>query len=53
MKKRTENERGTQVENGPGVAFVQLVEQMLTGMATTRHALLAGVHAHGLAALDF
>jgi hypothetical protein len=52
MKKRTENERGTQAENGPGAELVQLVEPMLTGMATTRDDLLAWVHAHGLAALD-
>jgi putative transposase len=52
MKKRTENERGTQAENRPGVELVRLVEPMLTGMATTRYDLLAWVHAHGLAALD-
>src|SRR5262245_35352923 len=52
MKKRTENERGAQAENGTGVELGQLVQPMLTGMATTRHDLLAWVHAHGLAALD-
>jgi len=52
MKKRTENERGRQAENGRGAELGRLVEPMLTGMATTRQDLLAWVHAHGLAALD-
>src|SRR5215813_8538620 len=52
MKKRTERERGTQAENGTGAEVAKLVEPMLTGMAATRHDLLAWVHAHGLAALD-
>src|SRR5215831_10928486 len=52
MKKRTEKEQRAQAENGPGVEVAQLVEPMLTGMATTRHDLLAWVHAQGLAALD-
>jgi hypothetical protein len=49
MKKRTERARRT---NGTGANLVQLAEPMLMGMATTRHDLLAWVHAHGLAALD-
>src|SRR5262245_54900782 len=52
MKKRTEKERGAQAKNGTGVELGQLVRPMLTGMATTRHDLLAWVHAQGLAALD-
>ena len=52
MKKRTESAPRTQAENEAGLALAQLVEPMLAGMATTRHNLLAWVHAHGLAALD-
>jgi putative transposase len=53
MIKRTEREQRTQEEKkGPGVELGDLVGPMLTGMATTRHDLLAWVHAHGLAALD-
>src|SRR6266566_5694786 len=36
------------VEEAP---YVRVVGPMLTGMATTRHDLLAWVHAHGLAAV--
>jgi putative transposase len=52
MIKRTERDQRTQEEKGPGVELGDLVGPMLTGMATTRHDLLAWVHAHGLAALD-
>jgi len=54
MIKRTERDQRTQEEKkkGPGVELGALVGPMLTGMATTRHDLLAWVHAHGLAALD-
>src|SRR2546426_8565871 len=52
MTKRTEKDQRTQAEKGPGVDLGALVGPMLTGMATTRHDLLAWVHAHGLAALD-
>ena len=52
MIKRTERDQRTQEEKGPGVDLGALVGPMLTGMATTRHDLLAWVHAHGLAALD-
>jgi len=52
MIKRTERDQRTQEEKGPGVEPGDLVGPMLTGMATTRHDLLAWVHAHGLAALD-
>jgi putative transposase len=52
MTKRTEKQAGTQAENGAAGALRHLVEPMLSGMATTRHDLLAWVHAHGLAALD-
>jgi putative transposase len=52
MTKRTERDQRTQEEKGPGVELDALVGPMLTGMATTRHDLLAWVHAHGLAALD-
>ena len=52
MTKRTERDQRTQEEKGPGVELGALVGPMLTGMATTRHDLLAWVHAHGLAALD-
>src|SRR5438128_12058623 len=52
MNKRTERDQRTQAEKGPGVELGALVGPMLTGMATTRHDLLAWVHAHGLAALD-
>ena len=52
MKKRTERHERTQAENGAGAELGHLVEPMLMGMATTRHDLLAWVHAHGLAALD-
>ena len=51
MSKRTERDQRTQEEKGPGVELGALVGPMLTGMATTRHDLLAWVHAHGLAAL--
>src|SRR5262245_21993354 len=52
IKKRTGKEGGAQAENGAGVELGQLVRPMLTGMATTRHDLLAWVHANGLAARD-
>jgi putative transposase len=52
MIKRTERDQRTQEEKGPSVELGALVGPMLTGMATTRHDLLAWVHAHGLAALD-
>src|SRR2546427_7375838 len=52
MTKRTERDQQTQEEKGRGVELGDLVGPMLTGMATTRHDLLAWVHAHGLAALD-
>src|SRR6266849_2300666 len=52
MIKRTERDQRTQEEKGPGGELGDLVGPMLTGMATTRHDLLAWVHAHGLAALD-
>ena len=52
MIKRTERDQRTQEEKGTGVELGDLVGPMLTGMATTRHDLLAWVHAHGLAALD-
>src|SRR5215470_5836078 len=52
MTKRTERDQRTQEEKGMGVELGALVGPMLTGMATTRHDLLAWVHAHGLAALD-
>jgi hypothetical protein len=52
MTKRTERGQRRQAENGAGPTLAHLVEPMLTGMATTRHDLLAWVHAHGLAALD-
>src|SRR3989475_6981498 len=52
MTKRTERDQQTQEEKGRGVELGALVGPMLTGMATTRHDLLAWVHAHGLAALD-
>src|SRR6266850_6277564 len=52
MSKRTERDQQTQEEKGRGVELGALVGPMLTGMATTRHDLLAWVHAHGLAALD-
>jgi hypothetical protein len=52
MKKRTERGQRRQAENGAGPTLAHLVEPMLTGMATTRHDVLAWVHAHGLAALD-
>ena len=52
MIKRTERDQRTQEEKGPSVDLGALVGPMLTGMATTRHDLLAWVHAHGLAALD-
>src|SRR5438445_13873358 len=52
MIKRTERDQRTQEEKGPSAELGALVGPMLTGMATTRHDLLAWVHAHGLAALD-
>ncbi len=52
MTKRTERDQRTQAEKGRGVELGALVGPMLAGMATTRHDLLAWVHAHGLAALD-
>src|SRR5712664_4313245 len=52
MTKRTERAERTQGKNGAGAALAHLVEPMLAGMTTTRHHLLAWVHAHGLAALD-
>jgi len=52
MNKRTERDQRTQEAKGPGADLGALVGPMLTGMATTRHDLLAWVHAHGLAALD-
>src|SRR5438876_10606112 len=52
MIKRTERDQRTQEEKGPSVDLGALVGPMLAGMATTRHDLLAWVHAHGLAALD-
>ncbi len=52
MTKRAESTERTQAENGAGRELGALVGPMLTGMATTRHDLLAWVHAHGLAALD-
>src|SRR5213594_5166213 len=52
MIKRTERDQRTQEEKGTGVELGDLVGPMLTGMATTRHDLLAWVHAQGLAALD-
>src|SRR5882724_7124402 len=52
MIKRTERDQRTQEEKGTGMELGDLVGPMLTGMATTRHDLLAWVHAHGLAALD-
>jgi hypothetical protein len=52
MTKRAERAEGTQAENGAGPELAYLVEPMLAGMTTTRHHLLAWVHAHGLAALD-
>ncbi len=52
MSKRTERDQQTQEEKGRGVELGALVGPMLTGMATTRHDLLAWFHAHGLAALD-
>ena len=52
MTKRAESTERTQAENGADRDLGVLVGPMLTGMATTRHDLLAWVHAHGLAALD-
>ncbi|HKB26512.1 MAG TPA: transposase, partial [Methylomirabilota bacterium] len=52
MTKRTAEAQRTQAENGAGPELAHLVEPMLAGMTTTRHHLLAWVHAHGLAALD-
>ena len=52
MTKRAEKAERTQVKNGAGPELAHLVEPMLAGMTTTRHHLLAWVHAHGLAALD-
>ena len=52
MTKRAERAEGTQAENGAGPELAYLVEPMLAGMTTTRHHLLAWVHANGLAALD-
>lgn len=52
MTKRAEKAERTQGKNGAGPELAHLVEPMLAGMASTRHHLLAWVHAHGLAALD-
>jgi putative transposase len=52
MTKRAEKAERTQGKNGAGPELAHLVEPMLAGMTTTRHHLLAWVHAHGLAALD-
>jgi len=52
MTKRAERTERTQAKNATGPELAQLVEPMLAGMTTTRHHLLAWVHAHGLAALD-
>ena len=52
MTKRAERTERTQAENAAGPALAYLVEPMLAGMTSTRHHLLAWVHAHGLAALD-
>ena len=52
MTKRAERTERTQAENAAGAELAHLVEPMLAGMTTTRHHLLAWVHAHGLAALD-
>lgn len=52
MTKRAEKAERTQVKTGAGPELAHLVEPMLAGMTTTRHHLLAWVHAHGLAALD-
>src|SRR2546426_983043 len=52
MIKRTARDQRTQEAKGTGGELGDLVGPMLTGMATTRHDLLAWVHAHGLAALD-
>jgi transposase-like protein len=52
MTKRAERTKGRQAENEAGPELADLVEPMLAGMTTTRHHLLAWVHAHGLAALD-
>ena len=52
MTKRAERTERTQAENAAGPELAHLVEPMLAGMTTTRHHLLAWVHAHGLAALD-
>lgn len=52
MTKRAERAERTQAKNGAGPELAHLVEPMLAGMTTTRHHLLAWVHAHGLAALD-
>ena len=52
MTKRTARAPRTQAKNGAGPAPRHLVEPMLARMTTTRHHLLAWVHAHGLAALD-
>jgi putative transposase len=52
MTKRPEKAERTQGKNGAGPELAHLVEPMLAGMTTTRHHLLAWVHAHGLAALD-
>ena len=52
MTKRAENAQRTQAENGASPVLGHLVEPMLAGMTSTRHHLLAWVHAQGLAALD-
>lgn len=52
MTKRAERTERTQAENVAGPELAHLVEPMLAGMTTTRHHLLAWVHAHGLAELD-
>ena len=52
MTKRAENALRTQGESGASLALAHLVEPMLAGMTSTRHHLLAWVHAQGLAALD-
>src|SRR2546422_5517069 len=52
MTKRAESTERTQAENEAGRELAHLVEPMLAGMTSTRHHLLAWVHAQGLAALD-
>ena len=47
MNKRTARDQRTQEEKRTSVELGALVGPMLTGMATTRHDLLAWVHAQG------